>query len=172
MEKIRKVSGRFRVFFQIIFYLMPIFVFLFWVVFRTNYDFFLTLGIGADLLVRPVTINVFTRVLGFSASLIPLGVLMYGLSQLIKLFKNYEVGQIFTSDNANYYQKLGYTLFAWVISGVIYGALISFIVTFQNKPGYRVIAVSMSGIDVASLVTGGIVLIIAWVMKEACNHCK
>ena len=130
MEKIKKISRRFRVLFQIIFYLTPIGVLGFWLVFKTPYDFFSQLGISsAFLLNTPVTIHNYTRAPAFIVTMLPAGIMMYGLRQLIKLFKNYELGQIFTLDNVNYYRKLGYTLFAWVFAGVIYSMLISFIIS-------------------------------------------
>ena len=170
MDKIKKFSRRVRLLLQIIFYLIPIFILWFWLVFHTSHDIFGSLGIGTWLLEffgKPVTINTLTRILGFIATMLPAGIMMYGIRQLIKLFKNYELGQIFTLANANYYRKLGYTLFALVIGRVIYSALISFIMTFQNVPGQRVAGLTFVGIDIISLITGGIIIIIAWVMQEA-----
>jgi len=104
MDKIKKFSRRFRLLLQIIFYLIPIFILWFWLVFHTSHDIFVPLGIGAWLLEffgKPVTINALTRILGFIATMLPAGIMMYGIRQLIKLFKNYELEQIFTLANAN-----------------------------------------------------------------------
>lgn len=169
MDKIKKISKRFRILFQIIFYLTIPCVLWYWVVVRTPHDVFSMWGIVGESLSGYVTLNVLSRALGFIATLIPTGIMLYGLKQLIKLFKNYEAGKIFVFDNANYYYKLGYALLAWVIGGILYGGLLSFIITFQNKPGYRVIGLSLSNFDVVTLIASGIIILIAWVMKEACK---
>lgn len=83
------------------------------------------------------------------------------------IISNYEAGKIFTLANANRYRKLGYTLFTWVIGDIIYSGLITVILTFQNPPHHRLAAISFTGVDIDALITGGIILLIAWVMQEA-----
>jgi hypothetical protein len=168
MNKIKRVSRRFRILFQILFYFTPVAVLWFWLSLHGPIDLFSKLGIGAALFMHPVTINGITRILGIIVTMLPAGILMYALAQLIKLFKHYEHGEIFTIDNANRYRKLGYTLFAWVIGGLIYDALISLVMTFQNSgAGQKVVAIGVNGIDIVVIITGGLILLIAWVMKEA-----
>ena len=93
---------------------------------------------------------------------------MYALTQLIKLFRNYENNNIFTFENATIYQKLGYSIFYWVGGSVLYGAIMTVVISFNNPPGHRMLAIGFEGIDFITLIMGLIVLIISWVMKEAC----
>ena len=58
-------------------------------------------------------------------------------------------------------------MLAWVFGDIIYDSLTSLILTFQNAPHHRVLTLSFSNFDFNRLVAGGIILIIAWVMKEA-----
>lgn len=167
MTKIKRVSRRFQILFQIIFYLTPVAILYFWLSVHTSADFLSALGVGADLFARPITLNGLTRLLGFIATMLPAGIFMYALFQLIKLFQHYERGEIFILDNVGRYRKLGYSLFAWVIGGLLYSALISFIMTFQNVGEEKIIGISINGTDIAAAITGGIILLIAWVMKEA-----
>ncbi|MBN1683980.1 MAG: DUF2975 domain-containing protein [Gammaproteobacteria bacterium] len=168
MEKIKTVSGRFRILFQLIFFTAPIGVFLFWLTVKTPHDVFTVFGISAGIITgHMITLNALTRILAFFASLIPTGIFMYGLHQLIKLFRNYQKGKIFELKNVNYYRKLGYALLAWVLGGFLYDALISFILTFQNPHAHRIIAIGINSGRIVSLFASGIIILIAWVMKEA-----
>ena len=169
MDKIARVSKKFRVLFQVLFYLIPILVLWFWVVVHSPYDLFSPLGFTSHLVSGPITVNALTRILGFLVSTLPYSIMMYCLYQLIQIFKNYEKGQIFVLNNVNCYRKLGYALFAKVVAGMIYDPLISIIMTFQNPPHHRLISISFSGADFATLLTGGVILLISWVMKEAHN---
>lgn len=160
----QRTIKKLRLFFQTLFYLAPIVVALAWA--------FASVMHGIGFLQYPVpdklvTFTSLTTFLAILVSLLPCGIVMYGLNQLIHLFKNYEKNKIFTQDNIVYYRKLGFTLFAWVLSGLIYDALLSFILTMNNI-GYhkKMVAIQISGIDLTTLIVGAIVLIIAWVMAE------
>lgn len=91
---------------------------------------------------------------------------MYVLKVLTRLFRNYENGEIFSISNAESYQKLGYCVFYWVGGSVVYGTFMSLILSFNNPPGERVIAISFVGMDLLTLIFGFVILIISWVMKE------
>ena len=106
------------------------------------------------------------RFLGFLASLIPIGVKMAGLYMLIKLFRLYENLEIFSNRNVICFRNLGRILIFWVIAQLIYIPLISIVVTYQNPPGERSIAVSLGSADLTALIIGVTLLVISWVMDE------
>jgi cellulose synthase/poly-beta-1,6-N-acetylglucosamine synthase-like glycosyltransferase len=107
-----------------------------------------------------------TRFFGFLASLIPLAVKMAGLYVLIKLFRLYENAEIFSSHNVACFRNLGRILMLWVISQLIYIPLISLVITYNNPPGERAIAVSLGSTDLTALIVGVILLVVSWVMDE------
>lgn len=165
MYKLKKTSHKIRLFLETIFYLAPIVTALFWIFFNTLSK--------AGMVQMPVPLHLihltaFTTLLAFGISLLPLGVAMFALHQLITVFKNYEKGQIFCLENAKCYRKLGFSFFAWVISGLITQPLLSLALTLANPPGehLRMITLSFNGGDFATLLVGGIVIIISWVMME------
>ncbi|MEH6530993.1 MAG: DUF2975 domain-containing protein [Photobacterium frigidiphilum] len=170
MSKIQKQSRRARLLFQFFFALTPIAVCYYWLTVETPYDFLTSRGIiqlsyDFDSYTQlPFTLT--TRILAIVASLLLCSIIMYALKVLIRLFRNYEQNEIFTLENANYYQKLGYSVFYWVGASVVYGALMSVILSFNNPPGERMLAISFVGMDFLTIVFGFIVLIISWVMKE------
>ncbi|PKH07815.1 DUF2975 domain-containing protein [Moritella sp. Urea-trap-13] len=170
MSKIQKQSRRARIFFQSLFVLTPIVICYYWLTVDTPYDFLTSFGIvqisiDIDYLTQlPLTLT--TRILAVIASLFLCSIIMYALRVLINLFRSYERNEIFTLDNVMGYQKLGYCLFYWVGASVVYGALMSVILSFNNPPGERILAIGFEGVDFLTLVFGFIILIISWVMKE------
>jgi len=168
VDKIKRVSRRFRILFQFLFYITPAMIVWFWLSIHGAFDIFSQFGIGSEFFVWPTTLNGLTRFLGIMASILPASIFMYSVHQLIKIFRHYEEGDIFSTDNANRYKKLAYALFAQVIGGLFYKTLMSLVMTFQNTgAGQKIIAINVDGMDFVVLITGGIILLIAWVMTEA-----
>ncbi|TNF70208.1 MAG: DUF2975 domain-containing protein [Gammaproteobacteria bacterium] len=168
MINITTTSHRYRIIFQALFYITVIGFILFWLTYQTPYDIFSPFGVAtqlSNLAQSPLT--PLTRFLAFFVSMIPCLIILYGLYQLIKLFKNYEKGDVFSIKNVLCYRKLCYTLFAWVIGGLIYDPLMSLVLTFNNPPGHRVISISFGSSDIVALIAGAIVLIIAHIMYQA-----
>ncbi|MEZ8018414.1 DUF2975 domain-containing protein [Vibrio splendidus] len=170
MSNIQKQSRRVRMLLQSFLALTPIMVCYFWLTVQTPYDFLSEMGIIQFSLemenFTTSSLTMTTRIIAMFTSLVMFSILMYALTVLIRLFRNYERGEIFSLENAMSYQKLGYSLFYWVLGSVIYGALMSVVLSFNNPPGERVFAISFVGMDFLTLILGIIILIISWVMKE------
>ncbi|WP_434139630.1 DUF2975 domain-containing protein [Photobacterium leiognathi] len=170
MSNIEKHSRKVRKLFQTFLILTPLMVIYFWLTTNTPYNFISHTGIFNlsfdinELTEVPLTLT--TRLLAMVASLLYCTIIMYALAVLIKLFKNYEQNNIFTLENAQSYQKLGYCIFYWVGGGLLYEPIMSLILTFNNPPGHRMITLTFVGLDFLTIVLGFIVLIISWVMKE------
>jgi hypothetical protein len=91
-----------------------------------------------------------------------------GLLTLIKLFKLYEKGKIFTRDNVRCFRRLGYILIIWTFTSVLYDVVISGILTHAPiKP--LLFGMSLRSADFTTLIIGGIILVISWVMNEGCK---
>ena len=172
MTKLERMSHRYVIMFRLISYFVLIGMVLFWAIYMTPYDIFSKYGFGLSegyATLSKVPLSPITRLFGFIVSMIPCTVIFYGLNQLIKLFNNYQKGEVFTLLNVNIYKKLAYSLYAWIIAGIIYDALISLVLSFNNPPGHRVIMISFQTPDIVALIAGTIVLIISYVMHEALN---
>ncbi|MCK8070749.1 DUF2975 domain-containing protein [Vibrio sp. 1CM23M] len=168
MSNIQKQSRRVRLLLQSFLALTPIMVCYFWLTIETPYDFISATGIYyydiGHLTMLPLSMT--TRMVAAFTSLAMSSILLYALMVLIRLFRNYERGEIFSLENAMSYQKLGYSLFYWVLGSVIYSSLMSVILSFNNPPGERILGISFVGMDFLTLILGIIILIISWVMKE------
>ncbi len=195
MNKIQKVSLFFRIIFQIIFIALPIWVAWRWII-TTNSAPFDHINFGANIrytghLVRnlpmmqpgkytiyhpPLSIgnlpimqpfSIATKIFGFLINMIPVGVNLFILYYLIKLFSAYERGEIFLMRNVQYIKKIGYWLLAGQLLHLVYEALQSFNLTWQNPHGYRVIAVSINSVNIAIVFVALLIILISWIMAEA-----
>jgi hypothetical protein len=123
-----------------------------------------------------VTLTSEVQFLGFLVDCIPLTFVIYCLYQLIRLFKNYEVKQIFTLENAKRYRKLGLGTFAWVIANILSKSLTSLVLTMYNPSGKHVLIAYFGSNDIPPLILSGLVILISWIMMEgyriADDHAK
>lgn len=115
---------------------------------------------------RPENLTPMIRLLGFLLSMVPTGVVLYALLQLRRLFRHYQQGQVFTE-----YAALCLRRFAWalLISGALRpftGAALSVLLSFNNPPGERVLALSFSSHDISLMFIGGVFILIASIMAE------
>ncbi len=163
INRIRRVSGTFRVLFSVLVYFIPIATLVYWMSFN-----YLPEGFTAEL---PVVVSqalpLKTLFLAFLVSLIPVSVAVFGAINLKELFKLYEKEIVFSEQNISCFRRLGYTLISWVFANLIFVVLISAVLTFSNLPGERAIVAQIGVSDFGTLIIGAVVLIVSWVMKEA-----
>ena len=169
MDSILKNSRRIRVLFQGLFYMTPLILLHYWLVLDTRYDIYNLIQVivpleYASLLLEPITVT--TRVLAFIASLIPAGIIMLGLNLLIRLFKNYEQGEIFTLENSKTFKQLGYCLLSWIIGNVAYGAILSVILSSNGNQENRQLTLTLTAPDLLPLILAVIIIVISQVMAE------
>lgn len=107
-----------------------------------------------------------TRFYAFLVDLIPLGAIIYGLQKLRSLFLLYGNGLIFTEQNVDCFRSLGRALVIWMACHVASTTLLSVILTINNSPGKRAIALMLDSGDFTAVFVGVVVLIISWVMDE------
>ena len=107
------------------------------------------------------------RFLGFAASMLKGSAVMYAILILIKLFRLYENGVFFSSDNVSCFKKISTALIWWVIAGIVATPLISVILTMNNPPGQHVLALSFQSADFTALIVGGMLRVVAGVMENA-----
>jgi len=162
MHHIQRVSQRYRLLFTGLIVGVPVFDLLYWAFLNHLPD-----GLLANLPIVPGRdLSILSLSLACLASLIPVSVAVYGLFTLRSLFRLYENAIIFSVDNVRCFRRLGYTLIAWVIASAVFTPLISIAMTFTNPPGERVLVAKFGVLDFSTLIIGGIVLLVSWVMNE------
>lgn len=177
MNKIQRVSLFFRIFFQIVFVALPLFEAIAWSLWPLPQHFFNMIQI--DLFPQNIipenvplpALTPFTKFFGFLAGMIPTGVELFVLYFLIKLFRLYEKGEIFSINNVNYIRKIGYTMLIGVLIHPLYDALISLTLTWNNPAGMkmRLISISFGSTDVLFILASLLVILISWIMAEGCK---
>jgi hypothetical protein len=171
MKKIQCVSKLFAWLFIIIFALLPTLVVVFWINAPTPISFVGTkTGFFVSFIPKGITIlhplSAQTKQLGFLVSLIPLTVNLFILYFLIKLFRQFSRGDIFSVSNITYIKRIGYTLLIGQLLGMIHEGLMSAVLTWHNPPGHRMIGISLSGTNIGILLMALLIILIAWIMTE------
>jgi hypothetical protein len=162
-QRITTLSRKLRLVCGGLIYCSPVACGLIWIFFNRLYAY-------APMMPLPVHVDHdlpgLTRLLAFLADLIPLVAIIYGLQRLRSLFLLYENGAIFTEQTVKCFHGMGRALIIWVACHVVRTTLLSVILTIDNPPGKRIIALMFDSGDFAGVFVGVVVLIISWVMDE------
>ena len=116
---------------------------------------------------RPETIALPYRILGFIISMAPVALLMWGLLHLRALFELFRKAVFFSEANARLLHKFAMMLFFSTLASPIARALVSVALTINNPPGQRAVVVNIGSGDLNSLFVAAVFLAVAWVMREA-----
>jgi DUF2975 family protein len=163
--RIQSVSGKFNALFSFLIICVPVSILLFWLFFNS-----LPAGFKNDLPVSTGnSLSFLTLSLAFLVCMIPGSVTVYALLTLKKLFKLYEKAVVFSASNVDCFRRLGYTLIFWVIAKLISMPLLSIVLSLANPPGERQLVAGIGATDIGTLVIGAIIVVISWVMNEACK---
>ena len=172
MNKIKRVSLMFRLLFQSVFVVLPLLVLVAWIMAPETLSF-LKGTINFELsplheypVLHPMSL--LNKLLGFGVSMIPVGIHMITLYFLIKLFRLYEQGKIFSLHNVCYIRNIGYTLLVGQLLHPFYEALMGLVLTWNNPPhqGLRFISVSFDRTNVSVILIALLVILISWIMAE------
>ncbi|MFW5489245.1 MAG: DUF2975 domain-containing protein [Desulfovibrio sp.] len=169
MAKIRSVSRMFRFLFLAAM-LLPIFSVCSWLwLGPENGSVILQispLSHGLEEFIPSQGLDMQQRLLGMAAQAVPAAVNMFLYWQLAVLFGLYSKGEIFTSGNVACYRRTAFALLASQVLGPLYQAAASLVLTMNNGPGHRTIAVGLDNYDLAEVLIAVVIIVIAWVMDE------
>lgn len=158
---IRRISGRFKRLFVGIAVVAPLLTLLYWTLFN-----YLPQGLRPLQPYQIAELSWHTAALAFLVSLLPLGVAMFGLLTLTRLFSLYEAAVYFSRETVRLFHQLGLTLILWVIATLLYTSLLSVVLTFNNPAGKRTLVATFEYGDLALLLMGGVVILVSWIMDE------
>ena len=163
LRHIQQVSAKFRLLFNALMFSIPVLILLYWLFFNE-----LPIGFKSEL---PVTANQVLPLsalwLGILVSFIPAGVVIFGITTLMELFKLYENAIFFSTKNVKCFRRLGYSLISWTFANMMFTTLISLVISFNNPAGQRMISFGFDIADIANLIIGAVVVVVSWVMNEA-----
>lgn len=115
----------------------------------------------------PETLPPLTRLLAFAVGMLQGTIALFAVWRLRQLFGLYADGRIFTAGTARCLRHFAAAVIAFAIAKPITSALLSVVLTMNNPPGQRQLAISFGSSELTTLFIGGIFLIIAWIMDEA-----
>lgn len=172
MNNIKKVSHFFKRLFQLWFWLLPIMTIGIWI-FSAHPEMAGKTDFGISVMPHFIKImhplSFANRLTGFAIGLIPLAISMLLFFYLIQLFKLYEQGKIFLIENARLIRKAGIMLLLGQLIRPVYEGLISASMTWQNPIGHRTLMLSFTNTDLGTIIIAVIVILISWIMLEACK---
>lgn len=165
LSKIKKFSKNLHLILSFLVVVIPLYYVLYWVFVNYLPETFINVNIHPTPLI-PNELPIKFQILGLFASLLPLSALIYVIINIRKLFSFYKEGVIFSFEHVSLFKKTAKALILWVVLSIIYESAKSVIFSAGNPPGSRVLKVGFSSAEFTTLVLGGIVFIIAWVMDE------
>ncbi|WP_394713694.1 DUF2975 domain-containing protein [uncultured Desulfuromonas sp.] len=165
LDKIKKISKNFEVLCSALLVCVPLYYLVFWVFINVLPTSFITVNTAVVPLVDN-EVSPALQMAGFVASLLPLSALTYILLKVRRLFGHYKQGEIFSFSHVELFKKTAWGLVFWVVFSMIYDSAKSIIFSFGNPPGSRVVTVGFGSSEITTLITAGMVLMIAWVMDE------
>lgn len=168
MKNIKRVSRCFRLLFQALFIMLPLLTIYAWAypgpLVLFNHMIVLNFIPDDHLITQPLSVT--TKMIGFLVGLIPTSIHLLILYFLIKLFRLYEHGIIFSQINVTTIRNIAYGLLAMEIVDPIYQALISITLSWSHAPGHRVISIGLSGVNIAIIFVAILMILISWIMAE------
>lgn len=105
---------------------------------------------------------------GAGITLIPLGLLLAGLWQVRRCFQNFAAGHYFELRTIRYLRHFAAWSCASVLAGFVATPALSVLLTLNNSPGHRQLALSIGSDQLFTLFFAGMVWLIAAVMTHAC----
>ena len=112
------------------------------------------------------TLPVWSLLLGYVITLMQMGIVIYGLAWLRRLFGLYAEGLIFEHENVACLRRVSLAVIAWAPAKTVFNALIGIAVTLPNPPGQRLLTLGVDSDQVLALFGGFALLTISWVMEE------
>ncbi|MEN6438616.1 MAG: DUF2975 domain-containing protein [Syntrophobacter sp.] len=162
-SNISRASRRLRLVFTAVFFLIPIINALVWIFVNEMPDE-MQKNILPHYARLPLPAE--ARLLGFIIVMIPSGIAMYGNWVLIRLFRLYEMGQIFSDLNVRCFRDISRILMVWCAAVFLTSPLLSIALTLHHPPGQRLLVIGLRSMDITALLVGFVLAVIAWVMEE------
>ncbi len=122
----------------------------------------------AGLPVSPSTeLDASVRIVALAISMVPLGVLIYGLLNARQCFVAFAAGHIFSGEPVARLKVFAIAVAASALLKPLAGAALSMLLSWDDVTGTRTLALTIDSDTLIALLFAGTVAVIAWVMAEA-----
>ncbi|MBL8644598.1 MAG: DUF2975 domain-containing protein [Rhodospirillaceae bacterium] len=123
------------------------------------------LGIARDYAV-PETLSAEQVMLGITVTMAPVSTMIFGLWNLRKLLAGFGAGRIFTLENTRALKIFAWSVLMVIVVQFLTDGLLSMVLTLNNPPGQRVLALGLSSDQVVAFFFGAVFVLIARVLEE------
>ncbi len=96
-------------------------------------------------------------------------IFLFVLNDMRRLFASYRTGDILTKACANLIKRIGQGFLGLALMQFILQPVMTALLTMHNPPGKRSIAVSLNSEMIFFALSGGLIIVIGWAMREASN---
>lgn len=126
------------------------------------------LAVRANLAPQDLTtgLHAWQRVAGAALMEVPLCLLLVGVWHARKCFLLFGTGSVFTPDAISYLRRFAGWSVASAGANIVCGALVSIMVTLQNAPGHRMLAIGIGSDQIFLLFFAAMVWLMAAVIGE------
>jgi hypothetical protein len=183
MNRIQRTSLFFRVLFQVVLVVLPVSFVYAWVAWANSLEpiymmngvihfsfvpqaYMATAEHGSHIL---HALSPTEKLLVGCVNAVPMAVVLYIFYSLVKLFKLYEYGEIFSMANVRYIRNIGYALLVGQLIEPFYQAAVGFILTIHNPPGNGFVAITLDQNNIETILIALMVILISWIMTEGCK---
>lgn len=162
-QRIRTISRRLRLLFQVCIYVLPLVPVICWFWYndmpQVMHD-----NIFQGKTIPWLPLN--SRLIALAGNLPATIILIFALINLKRLFFLYEHGIYFQAENVRLFRSLGKLAFWSVFADVINKSVLEIAVTINNPPGQRILSVGFSSDHLKLLIIAVIIMLIGMVIDE------
>lgn len=162
-QRIRKISKRLRLFFQLCTYVLPLIPVVCWLWYNDMPQ------VMHENIFPGKTIDwlpLGSRLIALAGNLPATVILVLALISLKRLFRLYEQGIYFQAENVSLFRTLGKLAFWSVLADVLNKSVLAIAGTFNNPPGQRMLSVGFSSDHLKLLIVAVIIMLIGMVIDE------
>ncbi len=103
---------------------------------------------------------------GFLVSMVPAGILMWGIASLRILFGHFLDGEIFSLTTMLLVRRFARSTLLFAMAHLLTIPILSVVLTLNNPPSQRAVSLSISSNDIFFFFISGLFFAVAWVMGE------
>ena len=115
----------------------------------------------------PITLSTSVKIMGLALSTLHLGLLAYALFAIAGIFRMFAKGEWFSPSISRHLKRFGIALLLFGGATPLVRMLMVGIITMQNPPGQRMLAIGFSANDFVLVLVGTLIIMLGYTMREA-----
>lgn len=123
--------------------------------------------ISTDLIQNINQFSLAHRLILLIVQALPLSITIIICHKLAKLFQLYEQSHLFEEENIQLIKHISIFMILGEFGNLIFQPLMTIALTFNNPVGQRFISLTFGSTNLSTLITGFLILVASWIVKEA-----